>query len=183
MRSPIQTLVHFPAFFGLPWADRRADLERGASPGRPKEDQRNSPASELGSPSWPSFDDRPCSLLPPRCWPATMAARAYAPAPEAQTVLTLAGEDRPCPIPAELARFEFPLARLVQRLTASAPVRIVAIGSSSTFGEGASSPEAPIPAGYRANCCSGFPASASPCSTAASTATPTTTCSPASRPT
>ena len=76
---------------------------------------------------------------------ATIAARAYAPTTDPQTEPTLASKIRACAIPAELARFEHPLPRLAQRLAARAPIRIVAIGSSSTYGEGASSPKASYP--------------------------------------
>jgi acyl-CoA thioesterase I len=55
----------------------------------------------------------------------------------------------PCAIPSELARFEHPLRRTAQRLSAQEPVKIVAIGSSSTFGEGASAPERSYPSRLR----------------------------------
>ena len=47
----------------------------------------------------------------------------------------------PCIIPPELAYFDRPLPRAVQRMAAQQPLKIVAIGSSSTYGEGASSPD------------------------------------------
>jgi acyl-CoA thioesterase I len=43
-----------------------------------------------------------------------------------------------CVIPAEYARFDLPLRRTARRLAAGQPIKIVAIGSSSTFGAGAS---------------------------------------------
>jgi lysophospholipase L1-like esterase len=46
-----------------------------------------------------------------------------------------------CIIPPELAHFDRPLPRAVQRMAAQQPLKIVAIGSSSTYGEGASSPD------------------------------------------
>jgi acyl-CoA thioesterase I len=46
----------------------------------------------------------------------------------------------PCIIPPELARFDLPLPRSAQRVAAGRSLKIVAIGSSSTYGEGASSP-------------------------------------------
>ena len=55
----------------------------------------------------------------------------------------------PCAIPPELAQFQYPLRRTAQRLSAQAPVKIVAIGSSSTFGEGASTPERSYPSRLR----------------------------------
>src|SRR5215472_13410667 len=57
------------------------------------------------------------------------------PAPEAASALA-------CMAPAELAHFEQPLARTMRRLIEGQPLTIVAIGSSSTAGAGASSPAA-----------------------------------------
>jgi acyl-CoA thioesterase-1 len=51
-----------------------------------------------------------------------------------------------CTAPAELVRFERPLAHLAARLAQRRPVTVVAIGSSSTAGLGASSPAASYPA-------------------------------------
>ena len=45
-----------------------------------------------------------------------------------------------CTAPADLTRLEHPLKRVAQRIAGSLPVKIVAIGSSSTAGAGASSP-------------------------------------------
>jgi acyl-CoA thioesterase I len=45
-----------------------------------------------------------------------------------------------CDAPAELVRLDYPLHRTGQRLAAGLPITIVAIGSSSTEGAGASSP-------------------------------------------
>src|SRR3954469_15099972 len=45
-----------------------------------------------------------------------------------------------CSVPAELARLDQPLIRSARRLAAGLPITIVAIGSSSTAGAGASSP-------------------------------------------
>jgi lysophospholipase L1-like esterase len=73
-----------------------------------------------------------------------LAALPYAPA-ESETIMTLAGEKGGCPTPAELARFEYPLPMLARRLAARAPATVVAVGSSSTYGEGASSPAATYP--------------------------------------
>ncbi|MGH6771787.1 MAG: SGNH/GDSL hydrolase family protein [Xanthobacteraceae bacterium] len=73
-----------------------------------------------------------------------VAAIAGAPA-DTGTIMMLAGERGACPTPAELARFEHPLPRLARRLAARAPATVVAIGSSSTYGEGASSPAATYP--------------------------------------
>lgn len=45
-----------------------------------------------------------------------------------------------CHVPPEFARFDLPLRRTSQRLAAGHPIRIVAVGSSSTYGAGASKP-------------------------------------------
>jgi acyl-CoA thioesterase I len=52
----------------------------------------------------------------------------------------------PCVAPPDLICFEHRLGRTAQRLSASEPVVIVALGSSSTAGAGASSPDAAYPA-------------------------------------
>ena len=45
-----------------------------------------------------------------------------------------------CVVPADYARFERPLRRTARRLATGRPIKIVAIGSSSTYGAGASKP-------------------------------------------
>jgi acyl-CoA thioesterase-1 len=45
-----------------------------------------------------------------------------------------------CVIPPELAHFDLPLPRTTRQMATQQPLKIVAIGSSSTYGEGASSP-------------------------------------------
>src|ERR1700744_2379605 len=47
-----------------------------------------------------------------------------------------------CNAPGQLARFDRPLLRTARRLASGQPLTIVAIGSSSTAGAGASSPDA-----------------------------------------
>jgi len=60
------------------------------------------------------------------------------PAPGAASALA-------CTAPAELVHFEQPLAHTMRRLVEGQPLTIVAIGSSSTAGAGASSPAATYP--------------------------------------
>jgi acyl-CoA thioesterase I len=62
----------------------------------------------------------------------SMANRPAAPAPA-------------CSAPAEFTRFVHPLTRTARRLASGAPLVIVAVGSSSTYGAGASSPAASYP--------------------------------------
>ena len=50
-----------------------------------------------------------------------------------------------CVAPLEYTRFKNPLKRVAERISASQPLTIVAIGSSSTFGAGASEPAMSYP--------------------------------------
>ena len=77
---------------------------------------------------------------------AGVPARAQGPSAATTFVPVLA---LPCAIPSELARFQYPLQRTAQRILAHEPIKIVAIGSSSTFGEGASAPERSYPSRLR----------------------------------
>src|SRR5271167_1383833 len=78
---------------------------------------------------------------------AHVVAPAATPAVAApqQTTTALATPDG-CSAPAALARFDYPLRRTARRLANGDPLTIVAIGSSSTAGAGASSPAASYPA-------------------------------------
>ncbi|HZO47765.1 MAG TPA: SGNH/GDSL hydrolase family protein [Xanthobacteraceae bacterium] len=62
-----------------------------------------------------------------------------------------------CIIPPELAHFDRPLTRTTQRMSERQPIRIVAIGSSSTYGEGASSPDWTYPNRLRLELAYRFP--------------------------
>jgi lysophospholipase L1-like esterase len=68
--------------------------------------------------------------------PAALPPVKIAPAPEQPIA---------CAGPAEFAHLDFPLHRTGQRLASGLPLKIVAIGSSSTAGAGASSPAASYP--------------------------------------
>jgi hypothetical protein len=50
-----------------------------------------------------------------------------------------------CKVQSEIAHFDLPLTNLSHRLSIGRPIRIVAIGSSSTAGFGATSPAATYP--------------------------------------
>jgi acyl-CoA thioesterase-1 len=72
-------------------------------------------------------------------------APAHAQAPATPVALKAEGITAPaktpaCVVQADIARFVQPLAKTAQRLSAAGPLTIVAIGSSSTFGAGATSP-------------------------------------------
>jgi acyl-CoA thioesterase-1 len=62
-----------------------------------------------------------------------------------------------CTVPAEFARLGHTLARLARRLAMAEPITIVAIGSSSTSGAGASSPAATYPSRLEAELKARFP--------------------------
>ena len=81
---------------------------------------------------------------------AALAAVGLTLAPRAQ-----AGVD--CTAPAELTKFERPLSRLARLVAADKPVSIVAYGSSSTAGAGASAPGATYPSRLEAELKERFP--------------------------
>jgi len=63
----------------------------------------------------------------------------------------------PCRVKAELVRLAHPLARVANKLAAGQPLTIVAIGSSSTAGAGASKPEFNYPNRLQAELAASFP--------------------------
>jgi acyl-CoA thioesterase I len=73
---------------------------------------------------------------------ALAATAAVAPAMAAEEAASPAPV---CHAPADLVRLVNPLKRVAQRIAGGQPLTIVAIGSSSTFGAGASSPEHSYP--------------------------------------
>jgi acyl-CoA thioesterase-1 len=62
-----------------------------------------------------------------------------------------------CSAPKELARFDRPLTHTARLLAAGLPIRIIAVGSSSTAGAGASSPDASYPSRLAADLRDRFP--------------------------
>jgi acyl-CoA thioesterase-1 len=86
---------------------------------------------------------------PPR--PVTPSALPYASAP-------LATVQAACSAPAALTYLDHPLVRTARRLASGEPLTIVAIGSSSTAGAGASSPDASYPSRLAAELKQRFPA-------------------------
>jgi acyl-CoA thioesterase I len=83
--------------------------------------------------------------------PPTVTAKPLTPlAPAAASALA-------CTAPAELAHFALPLPHTMRRLAESQPLTIVAIGSSSTAGAGASSPAATYPSRLAAELRARFP--------------------------
>ncbi len=66
--------------------------------------------------------------------PAARGSSVVAPAPVAKLAPPA------CVIPSDYTRFDLPLRRTARQLAAGKPIKIVAVGSSSTFGAGASQP-------------------------------------------
>ena len=73
------------------------------------------------------------------------AARGIAPAFAPPAAAPQQSTPFACIAPADVARFNYPLRHTGRRLASGAPLTIVAIGSSSTAGAGASSPAASYP--------------------------------------
>src|SRR5258705_13105819 len=73
-------------------------------------------------------------------------ATAQVPEPSTTPVRSAAAVPAPkCTVVADQARIEQPLARFAFRLAGGLPIKVVAIGSSSTFGGGASSSASSYP--------------------------------------
>src|SRR5689334_14173361 len=83
-----------------------------------------------------SFPFRLASVLSVAALAATVT---LVPARAENAVADNAAAKRDCVAPSELTRLINPLKRLAQRIAAGQPIKIVAIGSSSTAGAGASS--------------------------------------------
>ncbi len=76
----------------------------------------------------------------------SVAATAVLPAAPSTSALGDPGDLHPaCKVPASQDRLDYPLMRVSRRLESERSIKIVAIGSSSTAGAGASSPEATYP--------------------------------------
>src|SRR6516162_6357725 len=72
-------------------------------------------------------------------------ARAQMSGPAKPIAGTALAVSATCTARAELARFDRPLIHTMRRLAEGQPLTVVAIGSSSTAGAGASSPDATYP--------------------------------------
>jgi acyl-CoA thioesterase-1 len=79
------------------------------------------------------------------CFTATLIAVSAALVIKPDNAQGAAGPEMACVAPPEFTRFTYPLERVAKRISAHQPVTIVAIGSSSTFGAGASSPNMSYP--------------------------------------
>jgi acyl-CoA thioesterase I len=89
---------------------------------------------------------------------ASLPARALPPGPIAAAVPAATAQRPPaCVIMADEARFDFPLPHTAQRLASGEPIKIVALGSSSTYGAGASTPAAAYPSRLAEELATHFP--------------------------
>jgi acyl-CoA thioesterase I len=87
-----------------------------------------------------------------RLWAALSAAAVTAAVTLAPARSQLAAQSPTCNAPANLVHFQRPLSRVARRLaSASDPLTIVAVGSSSTAGAGASSASATYPSRLQAD--------------------------------
>lgn len=86
-------------------------------------------------------------LLGAICGNAWAAEVSKTPAPTLASApaVSIPARGAKCNVPAAQARLDFPLSHTASRIVAGLPVRIVALGSSSTAGAGASSPSATYP--------------------------------------
>src|SRR5262245_37205960 len=62
-----------------------------------------------------------------------------------------------CKVPGEMTRLDYALSRTMRKLAAGDPLKIIAIGSSSTAGAGASSPAASYPSRLEAELKARYP--------------------------
>ena len=87
---------------------------------------------------------------------ATPGSSAVVVAPTARPAAPVAPATPNCVVPQDYARFDLPLRQTQRRLLAGRPIKIVAIGSSSTFGAGASKPYNAYPSRLAAELSSEF---------------------------
>ena len=88
---------------------------------------------------------------------AVAAAVACGPLLAQDRAPTAVADAPKCAVQPDVARFAFPLSRLALRLSGGLPIKIVAIGSSSTAGAGASSPARSYPSRLEAELRAHFP--------------------------
>ncbi|MGO9703408.1 MAG: GDSL-type esterase/lipase family protein [Xanthobacteraceae bacterium] len=94
----------------------------------------------------------------PAATPASSTSEAVTPAALLPAATPSATSPFACATPAEFARFGNPLRHTARRIAADEPLTIVAVGSSSTAGAGASSPAASYPSRLAAELKQRFPA-------------------------
>jgi acyl-CoA thioesterase I len=120
---------------------------------------------KFGFPFWPVMVAAALSAAPAyaqhdKFAPAAIEAsvqKATAAASASASTPTAASTAAKCSAPKELARLDRPLTHTARLLAAGLPIRIIAIGSSSTAGAGASSPDASYPSRLAADLRDRFP--------------------------
>jgi len=107
-----------------------------------------------------------CSTLLAAATAAALIATSPALAQPPRPVAAIAAPASPdnaapaaCAVTIEQVRFDHPLPRIARRLAAGKPIKIVALGSSSTFGAGASTSAASYPSRLAEELARRFPAS------------------------
>lgn len=96
----------------------------------------------------------------PKAFLAVYLALAFAASTAPATAQSVAAPPLSCAAPPELTRLEFPLTRTARRIAAGEPLTIVAVGSSSTAGAGASAPALSYPSRLEAELKLRFPGAA-----------------------
>jgi hypothetical protein len=94
--------------------------------------------------------------------PATSRAEQATSTPALNDDLNSVFKTQPCLQSKSLAQLDAPIARVAKRLDAHEPVTIVAVGSSSTGGSGASSPSYSYPSRLERELRQRFPTRRSP---------------------
>src|SRR5262245_22494167 len=77
--------------------------------------------------------------------PARAQLRGAVATPAAPSSATPAAPSAACTVATDQVRFDFPLPHTARLLASGLPIKIVALGSSSTYGVGASTPAASYP--------------------------------------
>ena len=121
----------------------------------------HSASAQMSAPASTAHASIPAHMVSPK---SPIAAPVGTPAGTATKPLTSSAPPAPavpsravCTAPAELVHFERPLLHTMRRLANGQPLTIVAIGSSSTAGAGASSPDATYPSRLAVELRAGFP--------------------------
>jgi acyl-CoA thioesterase-1 len=90
-------------------------------------------------------------------WPALVQASKTQATPASLPPVATPAPAPKCAVTAEQTKFDQPLPRVALRLSGGLPIKVVAIGSSSTFGAGASSPAGSYPSRLEAELNRHFP--------------------------
>lgn len=91
------------------------------------------------------------------CAAFVLCAQIFPPIVDPAAAQSSAVATAACEAPVELTRLEFPLHRVARKLVSGGPLKIAAVGSSSTAGAGASSPAKSYPSRLEADLRARFP--------------------------